>query len=71
LLSATACVGTEANAQTGSDAKGCPIEIAVQQVETFVTSQSGKISGQTVLLLDEMAALSSKATKDRGPIVAT
>ena len=63
LLSATAYVGKEAYAQTGSDAKGCPIEFAVQQVDTFVTSQSVKISGQTVPLLDEMAALSSKATK--------
>jgi hypothetical protein len=62
LLVVIAC-GKEAYAQAGSSAKGCPIEVAVQQVDEFVTSQSGKISGQSMPLLNEMAALSSKATK--------
>jgi hypothetical protein len=63
FLTASAYVGKEAYAQTGNDGKGCPIEIAIQQVEAFVTSQSGKISGQSMPLLDEMAALSNKAAK--------
>ena len=63
LSIATVFMGEEACAQTMIDAKGCSIEIAVQQVEAFVTSQIGKISGQTMPLLDEMAALSSKASK--------
>ena len=63
LLGAIAVAGNEVYAQTTTEPKGCPLEIAVQQVDSFVSSQSSKISSQTLPLADEMAALLSKASK--------
>jgi hypothetical protein len=48
--------------------KGCPLEIAVQQVDQFVQNRFAEYSRATIPLLEEIQAISNKATKPGIPV---
>jgi hypothetical protein len=64
-LLAVVCVsGTDrAYAQSSNQPKGCPLEVAVQQVDRFADSRMNQLAKATMPLLDQMDAVTRKATK--------
>jgi hypothetical protein len=52
-----------AYAESSSQSKGCPLEIAVQQVHAFADGRMNQLAGVTIPFLEEMAAITKKATK--------
>lgn len=54
---------TSAHSDTANGPKGCPIEVAVQQVDDFVRTQMSKYAEQSTPILEELETISNKANK--------
>lgn len=63
LIGAILAASNSARSDTSGGAKGCPLEIAVQQTDAFVRNQMSKYSDLSIPILDEQNAISSKASK--------
>jgi hypothetical protein len=68
LLGAITAASNPAYSDTSNLPKGCPIESAVQQVDSFVDSQFSKYAEASMPLLNEIDAINSKASKPGVPI---
>ena len=66
LIALTPNVMAQSNDNTKP--QGCPLQVAVEQVDQFVDNQSLELSQASGPLLQEMGSISNKATKPGIPI---